>query len=350
MGAIVSRPNVAIRYFGRDRIPDSSGWLGLPLELESLGLHVREPNDHASATHLIIIDYVPSDEINWPLVPKSRRFLIATEPKIVNPIQFSNRVMKKFNRVIVPSALYPSGENVIEWEGGYYLPTRNNSAVFDNDGLRSNCAIVNENKFSFVVGSNYALRSAVIRKLTNSDVKITIAGKNWTRGFVWTSVKMAHHFVIALCAKRLHVNLGDVLSVLGLSIAKRRVSRHCIGVVKDTVEFLSGFKVSIVIENESSAVSEKVYAALMAGCQCVYVGPPLDPTHFPPGFLYPSGPSVTEVLSQVELALRSSYSITKNCLKDYLRESEFIAQQGVDRRNSWVAKSIAGWIRTDSSI
>lgn len=334
---------VAIRYFGHDKIPDNSGWLSLIPELESLGFKFSKMNEKPEASHLIVIDYVSRDEAYWPSVPKNNRFLIATEPQIVNPIQFSNRVLGKFNRVIVPSSHYPRGENINVWKGGYYLPTRNEAALVSNDGLRHGCAIVNENKFSCVRGSNYALRTEVILRALKSGVELTIAGKNWARGFLWTSAKIVHHFFIALRAKRLNVSLRSLILVLGFSLVRKDIYPQFIGTVEDSIEFLSKFKVAIVIENESSAVSEKLYAALSAGCQCVYVGPPLDPEDFPKGFLFPSKPTTIEVLRNLDLAFQTPYSIAEDSLRKYLGESNFVVQQGVNLRNSWVAKSIYHW-------
>lgn len=278
-------------------------------------------------------------------MPKSNRFLVATEPPTVNPRQFNNSVLRKFERVIVPSTLYPQGTNIVVWAGGKYYPTRNKAGLFPNDGSREGCAMINENKFSLVSGSNYILRSRVIQESIKSGVNITLAGKNWTRGMCWTLAKLGHHFAIALAARRINFSLRDIVAALRFSLLRGEVEKHYVGTVNDSVDFLSRFKVAIVIENEASYVSEKIYAALMAGCQCVYVGPKLNPLDFPEGFLFQSVPTADAVLRTLNKALDSHYTISNETLSTFLLQSKFLMAQSALLRNAWVASSIAGWIR-----
>lgn len=325
-------------------MPRNSGWYGLYSELRSQGVVIHQWGNDEGPTHLIEIDYVNNKESRRRAdIPRSNRFLIATEPVTVNPIQFCPAVSAKFSRVIVPSEKSPKDENTIVAEGGYFNPMRY-PALHANDGARQGCAIINENKFSFVKESNYLLRSKFITMALGSKLQLTIAGLNWTRGLLWTSMKLAHHFLIAARARRVHFRIGEIFFAFHFSLLRKRVAEIWVGVVPDNVAFLSKFKVAIVIENESSYVSEKLHAALVAGCQCVYVGPNLNPDDFPVGFLIQSDANASEILRNTELALRSNYSISEADLSAYLKISEFARQHGVARRNAWVAKSIGHWI------
>lgn len=334
---------VQVRYYGAAAIPETSGWYGLYSELERVGFKVTKNLDNSIPTHLVVIDYVARDEAQWPRVKVSNRLLIASECVVVNPLQFTKRVVHKFDQVIVPSGYYPPIENGTVWEnGGFYLSTRYKQ-LLPNNGTRQGCALVNENKFSHVKSSNYILRSTVIKKMIERGLPIEVGGRNWTRGLLWTFAKLVHHFLIALRAGRADAGIRPALSAISFSLSRRRVARVAVGVVPDSVEFLSRYKVAIVIENEASYVSEKLHAAFVAGCQCVYVGPPLKSEDFPAGFLFQAGPKVEAVLASVEKALRTPYAISASQLKEVLQTSEFFARENVDLRNDWIASFLRGW-------
>lgn len=337
---------LAIRYFGDSDIPKTSGWWSLYSELEALNIQVVQPENYGIATHLLVIDYSEKDVVRWPKLPKTNRFLTATEPVSVNPIQFSKKVTSKFHRVIVPSRLSPQGPNTVVYDGGYINPFRY-LTTYSNDGCRQGCGLINENKFSFAGQSNYILRTQFIMHALDRDLNLTIAGKNWTRGVVWTITKIAHHLLIGIRAKQIKFKFTDVVELLKFSLCRKRVERISAGVVPDNVEFSSKFKVSIVIENESCYFSEKLHAALIAGCQCVYVGPKLDPLDFPDGFLFQSEPHPASILKQVEEALRTRYVISAHNLKKHIDDSVFFRENGVSRRNAWIAKAIFAWMSSD---
>ena len=330
-------------------MPTNSGWYSLGSELKSLGFEIHQWGTASEPSHLIEIDYVGKSKVRMQHnIPKSNRFLIATEPVTVNPMQFSPAVSEKFSRVIVPSEMSPKNKNTIVSIGGYFNPNRY-SEFFSNDGTRQGCAMISENKFSFVRESNYLLRSKFISQALRLKMNLTVAGPNWTRGIFWTGAKLAHHFLIAVRARRLYFRLRETFFALQFSLFRKEVAGIWAGIVPNNVAFLSKFKVAIVIENESSYTSEKLHAALVAGCQCVYVGPTLNSSDFPVGFLFQSKADEFDIKKKTELALRSNYAISEEDLRTYLRESEFVQEQGVARRNSWIAQSIFEWIGNSQS-
>jgi hypothetical protein len=290
-----------------------------------------------------VIDYVAGDEKFWSEIPLENRYLISTEPATVNPAQYTKRVTSKFFRVFVPSSLHPSQINTLTWPGGYFNPSRH-KIPFTNDGMRQGIALINENKFSFAKESNYLLRSKVILKAITSGLDISIAGRNWTRGLSWTFLKLGHHAFIAARSGRLSLSFGDLFFALYFPLIRKKVAAVSNGVVEDSVKFLAQHKVAIVIENESSYVSEKLYNALLAGCQCVYVGPKLNPNDFPQDFLFPAQPNVASVIKASQLALRTPYSISSSQLLDWVQVGEFFYKQSALLRNSGIAKLIAEWV------
>lgn len=346
MSEVAERYQLAVRYFGQPEIPITSGWWSLYAELAVLGIRVVSPEDYGRATHLLVIDYISKDIVQWPKLPITNRFLTATEPVSVNPIQFSKKVTDKFYRVIVPSQLSPHSSNTVVYDGGYLNPPRYATA-YSNNGDRHGCALINENKFSFAAQSNYALRTRFIRRAFKKKLEFSIAGRNWNRGIVWTSAKLLHHLLIGIRSKQVKFSIPDVIEIVKFSLSQKRIETISAGVVRDSVEFLSKYRVAIVIENESSYVSEKVHAAFVAGCQCVYVGPTLNPVDFPDGFLFQSEPHPDAILKQAQRAMQTHYAIAAEAIKKHIDNSAFFIENGASRRNAWIAKSIFAWMSAD---
>ena len=343
----MSEINLSVRFFGEESVPAGSSWHGLIDNLIGRGVRLHETGDDVPATHLLVIDYRAADENNWPNVPNSNRFLIATECETVNPLQFSRHVSKKFAQVLVPSRLYPQRANTRVWEGGYFNAL-SLGRPHSNDGSRRDCGLINENKFSFVPQSNYLLRSKFILSAGDAGISLTVAGQNWRRNWLWTLAKLLHHWVIAFRAGYLSLRITDSLYAIYFSLHRKTVGRSTVGRVPDAVAFLSNFKVAIVIENESSYVSEKLYQALFAGAQCVYVGPKLDPAEFPEGFLFQAEPNIKSVIENTRLALRTSYSVRASEINGLVEEGAHFLREAVSNRNLWLSRRILEWLQPPS--
>ena len=129
----------------------------------------------------------------------------------------------------------------------------------------------------------------------------------------------------------------------------RRFRAKCVGYVQDEIEFLGNSKVAIVIENESSCVSEKLYLALRSGSKCVYVGPKIvQPFEFPQGFLYLAEPLVESIISVTRQALSEPYYISENQIRDWFRLSSFAKRNSTELRNDNIAEFVYKWIATSS--
>jgi len=329
---------LSISYFGEiGPIPKSSAWSSLIDELKALGVLVWEDGD-VDPTHILAIDYSPYQSAYLSGFPRNNRLLCATEPRAVSPKQFSRLVRRRFAGVLVPSDLYPllGGEEI--WEGGYLDLRRNGEFFAANDGNRLGYGMVNQNKFSMVQGSNYALRTRVVRYATKHRIPLRVGGADWDRGLLWTVLKLLHHTGIALAAGHLP-RLRNL--ALPLSMASREL---LVGAVESDVEFLSHKRIALVIENESTYVSEKIFTALQAGCQCVYVGPQLNKNEFPDGFLFQAEARVDDIFRKIHIAHETPYQIDAGELRSWIYESTFAKNNSTSRRNKWIAQRVFDWI------
>lgn len=338
-----STPVLLISFFGEiGSVPESSAWSSLLDEIRNLGVVVWEPGN-LEPSHFLAIDYSPKLSTHLLRFPKRNRWLCVTEPIVVNPRQFSRLTRRRFSRVLMPSSLYPRSRDSEIWEGGILDLRRNGDFFAANDGNRQGYGMVNQNKFSMIRGSNYALRARLVRHAAKNRLPLRVAGADWDRGLAWTALKLLHHMGIALAAGHLP-RLGNLVAPLS------RSSRQLlVGAVGSDVEFLSRQKIALVIENESSYVSEKIFAAFRAGCQCVYVGPPLSANDFPKGFLFQAQANVNDILHKLVIAAHTPYEIDVDELRNWINESAFARKSSTTLRSNWIAHKVFNWMKTDTS-
>lgn len=334
-------PVLAISIFNSFEAPNSLGkWWPLIDMIRRSGVSLWNDDQQLHPTHWLAIDFPSSRSKRILSVPVENRFLICAEPRTVNPLQYNKKVQQMFARVISWESDSESRSDFGTPPGGSFNPRFKPDVLIANDGNRQGCVLLNENKFSLISRSNYALRNRFARFSWWHGDHLYVAGRNWSKRIGWTAVQLAVHALIALRAHQ----------VPRISQLVRPIPRSChrflLGYVDDDVSVLSKFKVCVVIENESLYVSEKLFKALKAGCQCVYVGPPLDPSKFPKGFLYLAEATVSGIRCSVERALTEHYEIDSDSMREWCQLSQFARSNSVDILNSWAFEHVQTWLQT----
>ena len=201
------------------------------------------------------------------------RTLIRVEPIVVNPFQYRKATEDHDGKIIVISPNDLKTPKNLYWQSGYIdfdkLDSFRNIAEFG-------VAIINENKYSFVPGSNYKLRKKVIDEFLRNKINIRLAGKNWDQSLVWQAKKQIS---AAVSSARFYGKIDYFQAQFPLKVHSPWMDY--LGRVESAHEFLSQSKFAIVIENDSTYVSEKLLNALIAGCIPLYSGPSLVPYKIP---------------------------------------------------------------------
>ena len=206
----------------------------------------------------------------------SKKVLVVFEPKMVNPYEYQIAVRKNFDYIISLSPNFLYNDSDIIWDQGH-LPNRStvNSLLeqFSSKSGRPNfVAIVNENKTSAISSSLYAYRIDCIKALSKSQFRVALAGKNWDRPKRWN----IYQFAKAAANAALTRNVPDFSKLrLGLADSIKAQDIDFDGPCFDAVEFLSDSQFNLVIENERSYISEKLFNALLANQVPIYIGPSL---------------------------------------------------------------------------
>jgi len=161
---------------------------------------------------------------------------------------------------------------------------------------KSRVAAINANKWSAVPGELYSLR----RKCYALDPRVDLHGHGWAEGFSATGLRMAKEIFIAISS-------GIVPQISNLRWGFLLPANYQ-GPAEDKILSLSAYKVSLVIENCQSYMSEKLVDSILAGCIPVYVG--ADPKLFdiPDDLYVRAAPDSESVKKSIDRALEMNHT------------------------------------------
>lgn len=263
---------LAVSVWGRDlKTVDEESLNYLRSSFESAGFEIVALGDPRAQFYVAF----EHDSTNLRLisnqVPLPKRYLIIFEPRSVHPRQYLKSVRARYGSVFVPTKYQVLDKRDVVYGGGGFYKVMD--APLGQPILMrpvKTLAIVNENKFSFVRKSLYTFRATAIEEFGRLGFKVNLGGKNWDKSIWWHVTKQAWHFFDAIFA----CQLPD-LSKFRLKIKFGIPGINYAGEVMSAVQHLSESRFALVIENEPTYVTEKLFLAIQAGSVPIYVGPPL---------------------------------------------------------------------------
>lgn len=229
--------------------------------LEEWSLKSNDPRINQSIQ--IFTDFVSLRNLD----ESSFKVLLLLEPEVVNPRIYQPRIMEYFDLVIPFSPWRARALCLNEW---VYFPVRSIGKPENPFNERSrNLAIINANKFSSSPLSNYGLRRKCIRVLEKTDYSYDVYGFDW-------DINFENEFKKRIISSRDFLKNKKIISLSESLLSwtpKKCVYR---GHAEDKFTTLKDYQFSIVIENQSDYVSEKLIDVLHAGAIPIYIGPKLD--------------------------------------------------------------------------
>ena len=215
-------------------------------------------------------------------IPRTQDILVRNEPRVVCPENYRRRYLSRFGKVIDVGRPERPASLTTRWPQNW--PTELPAA---HEGLlknRSRLVMVNADKLSFMKGEMYSLR-----RLSTRALPLDTFGIGWDNSFT----------------KKCKIFLGELHIVLSnkllphLPAARGWFSRarNFKGTVRDKIATMELYRHALVIENDCSFVSEKLFDALFAGCIPIYVGADLKDLKMPPGLVFEAPPTVAGLLS-----------------------------------------------------
>lgn len=246
---------------------ESEAWQLFEQRLHICGLELVNEKFFSKIEALICLGYSKKaiKEAQRSNVPKNRRILVLWEPPIVNPKLHKEKYLRNFGHIYSPSKVWAKQFNTEYFN--YPVGKFEKKDITGNLHNRFHkIVMIQANKFSLIKGENYSLRRALVTRSKLGQDHIDTYGTGWQRfpfkDFAKSVLKLLRNLDMGISK--------NGVCKLSTSTANAR------GTTKNKIETLKKYKISIVIENHSSYVSEKLFDSLNAGCVTVYVGPQLD--------------------------------------------------------------------------
>jgi hypothetical protein len=237
-------------------------------------------------------------------IPDQPRILVLQEPEVVWPNNANKGFRESFDYVIEIGR--PDGSARVPW------PTKwpdDYSQYFAVNKLQS-AVLIASNRLSFFDNELYSLRREIVRKVNS----VSVYGRDWNLSLPHRVGKYCIEFTATLAKGK----------IPKLSRGRYFFTRNggLVSEVADKFRINSMYKVSLVLENSTEYVSEKILEAILCGSIPVYVGS--NPKAFGiPAELYVSTEAkVDSVLFSIDEALKMDYEVWKNRALSWLAESQ----------------------------
>lgn len=201
--------------------------------------------------------------------------LVVFEPEVVAPVNHAKWIRSKYCRVYVPSPMWKKNveDRVFDWP-------QTKAEKFQGDKQSFN----RQDRFVMILGNHvsvgrfelYSLRRDVA---TIKDLPLDLFGPNWLDSSlrnILRGLKSLWRFSLA----------RDFKVKLPRKLFMRDKPSNYFGETENKFETYSRYKFSLVIENSSNYLSEKLVDAVISGTIPIYVGPNLDTFGLPRDMAY----------------------------------------------------------------
>lgn len=340
-----AKVKISISYFGRCAATDQNLLSWTPIARILDGRVELVPCGSKTAKFFISFEHSPTTlKLIRETVPVSKRLLVIFEPPAVNPAQHSSRVRSLYAKVLVPSKLQVRQANEIVYFGGALHDQNqfesNLSGFFGNDQRSSSFCLVQQNKFSLVKNSNYSLRQKVAEAFQKRNLPLCVAGRYW-------DIPQSRLLLEQLFALRVALMAGSAIdwSLWRWNSLRSSGTLNLVGEVENSIAFASRHAVALVIENDPSYVTEKLFNALQAGCAVIYCGPDLKVFGIPQGVVKQVPCEVGAVLDAAEAMTPDEIASMKSGALTWLQRHDVRETWGYENSFNRIADFCNAFIR-----
>ncbi len=235
--------------------------------------------------------------------------LIRTEPRIIIPTQYDEKVEKLFNLIVDFGKIQPDNSNHIYGESWPVSPKvfGKVSIIFNDEDLIDKAILISSNKNNFMRENLYVLRKKVVDELA---LIVDVYGDGW-RNF---GINFARQLLGAIFLGIINYKHSFVYSrefIGSISWPKRGLNRNLKARIKTNLYKL--YKVVLVIENSSEYLSEKFFEALASGRPVVYVGTDLEKWGIPYDVYVKADKSLDSIRDSVQALINNVELRKKIC-------------------------------------
>jgi len=225
-----------------------------------------------------------------------RFVLIRTEPRIIIPSQYNEKIEKLFDLIIDFGSVHKNNLKHIKGEVWPVSPEvfRKVSLNFCDGDLIDKAILISSNKNNFMKDNLYILRKKVVDELS---LLVDVYGDGW-RNF---NINFVRQLIGAIFLGIINYKQSIVFSrevICSISWPKRSANRYL--KVRSKANYYKLYKVILVIENSGEYLSEKLFEALASGRPVVYVGSDLEKWGIPSDVYVKANKSLESIRDCVE--------------------------------------------------
>jgi hypothetical protein len=223
----------------------------------------------------------------------AKKILILWESSITRPQNFIKGDLSTYDFIFTPSNEWIQGLNVrrFNWPQG---PSSVETLTLDSWNQRSDTpVIIQANKYSFVKGEKYSLRRKLIFEMGKD---LIVYGNNWNRYFANCKTLIQALF--------LYLRYWYVAPFSWPKYVFVRPRKYG-GFNRDKKIVLESSKFSVVIENSSDYISEKIIESISFGSLVIYCGPPLSEFGLPSKIVYSCKHSSSDLITAYHFLLKN---------------------------------------------
>lgn len=270
----------------------------------------RKVTSHAKNSNQIVFEnlsawYPPDKKIILESAGKS--ILIRNEPDVVIPNNYKLSKVSGFQSIIdlgrTGSEKYVSLPWPQDWQ-------KLNREDFFSDKRRERTVIIASNKISFVAGELYSLRRMCLNLIPGLDII----------GYGWNSPLGARIFA-AVKSLGLAIISGSTISRTALNNFFEPTPNY-LGESGNKIRALSEYRQSLVIENSTDYMSEKLFDAFFAGTIPIYVGPPVRAFGIPKELVVESKPEPAAIAQAIQLTREMDLGQWRELCWQFLNDSK----------------------------
>jgi len=270
-------------------------------------------------------------EANKSKVPKNRMILVLWEPPIIKPKLHSDKFLSNFGFIYVPSKEWARKYNAIYFNWPVEV-IKSEPKITKFENRDNNAVMVQANKVNFFRGENYSLRRIILFKSLKLKDPIALYGSEWEKLPIMQILKSFVNFLL---------NIRNGISWHAIKYTKSKYPYYK-GITKNKFLTLAKYKISIVIENHNSYVSEKIFDSLNSNCITIYVGPNLAEYGINNNIAIQSDPNPKSILNSLERIMNLS---DREVLKILRTQRYYLKKVIKNWDNEIVLKSLAKDIR-----
>jgi hypothetical protein len=307
-----------------------------------LRYHGFEIKQSFPATHFIGMNHAKDEYSDFIKAggKQSRAVLVLLEPRAVYPSQYKLSVFQKYSLVLRPGnpSFAESQDKFIGWpyesNPNPLIPSNEDASlagIIDENitcrlfefetwqHRRDYLVLINSNKVSAISEENYSLRRSFAKGIDKEF--LSVYGDLWTGSF-WKKVR---HRIEVLVFASISGVMPNLKSIYGSLHVKYPGSK---GVVPDKHKILKNSKFSLVIENDPSYISEKLFDSMLNGSIPVYRGPIIPDAIVPKG-TYLSLPEYPhQLLPILEALTELDVNSFLTNIRNYISSNDFISIWG----------------------